>query len=191
MANLPTYVLGAIGEHQVLSRLLLLGYNAAITNLSVMNAESTDILCRDSKGRFCALQVKTTAEDNWKTGISLKEFYDNNGNIDLAKGRQFLEKKIVGPWVFVQVGGSSDFPTFNFFVLSRSEVIELIYSNEKWYLTGYNRKKALKASGPICIYQSWLRGHGIPANRNHIVWVNPFASPNYKFENAWQNLWID
>lgn len=44
MANLPTYVLGAIGEHQVLSRLLLLGYNAAITNLSVENTESTDIL---------------------------------------------------------------------------------------------------------------------------------------------------
>lgn len=191
MANLPTYVLGAIGEHQVLSRLLLLGYNAAITNLSVENTESTDILCRDYKGHFCAIQVKTTAEDNWKTGISHKEFYDDNGQIDLAKGRQFLEKKIVGPWVFVQVGGSSVFPTFDFFVLSRSEVIEMIYSNEVWYLTGYNRKKPLKGSGPICIYKPWLCGLGVPANSNHIEWVNPFASPEYKFDNAWYNLWID
>lgn len=162
-----------------------------MSSTKVENTESTDILCRDYKGHFCAIQVKTTAEDNWKTGISHKEFYDDNGQIDLAKGRQFLEKKIVGPWVFVQVGGSSVFPTFDFFVLSRSEVIEMIYSNEVWYLTGYNRKKPLKGSGPICIYKPWLCGLGVPANSNHVEWVNPFASPDYKFDNAWHNLWID
>ena len=96
MIDLPTYVLGAIGEHQTLSRLLLLRYSAAITNLSVENAESTDILCRDSKGRFCAIQVKTTTKDNWITGISHKEFFDDNGQIDLVKGRKFLENTIVG-----------------------------------------------------------------------------------------------
>lgn len=191
MIDLPTYVLGAIGEHQTLSRLLLLRYSAAITNLSVENAESTDILCRDSKGRFCAIQVKTTTKDNWITGISHKEFFDDNGQIDLVKGRKFLENKIVGPWVFVHVGGSSVFPEFNFFVLSRSEVIELIFSNEKWYLTGYNRKKPLKGSGPICLYADWFRGKGVQANRNHIEWVNPFNSTDYKFEEARHNLWID
>lgn len=191
MIDLPTYVLGAIGEHQTLSRLLLLRYSAAITNLSVENDESTDILCRDSKGRFCAIQVKTTTKDNWITGISHKEFFDDNGQIDLVKGRKFLENKIVGPWVFVHVGGSSVYPEFNFFVLSRSEVIELIFSNEKWYLTGYNRKKPLKGSGPICLYADWFRGKGVQANRNHIEWVNPFNSTDYKFEEAWHNLWID
>lgn len=191
MIDLPTYVLGAIGEHQTLSRLLLLRYSAAITNLSVENAESTDILCRDFKGRFCAIQVKTTTKDNWITGISHKEFFDDYGQIDLVKGRKFLENKIVGPWVFVHVGGSSVFPEFNFFVLSRSEVIELIFSNEKWYLTGYNRKKPLKGSGPICLYADWFRGKGVQANRNHIEWVNPFNSTDYKFEEAWHNLWID
>lgn len=170
---------------------MLLRYSAAITNLSVENAESTDILCRDSKGRFCAIQVKTTTKDNWITGISHKEFFDDNGQIDLVKGRKFLENKIVGPWVFVHVGGSSVFPEFNFFVLSRSEVIELIFSNEKWYLTGYNRKKPLKGSGPICLYADWFRGKGVQANRNHIEWVNPFNSTDYKFEEAWHNLWID
>ncbi len=191
MIDLPTYVLGAIGEHQTLSRLLLLRYSAAITNLSVENTESTDILCHDSKGRFCAIQVKTTTKDNWITGISHKEFFDDNGQIDLVKGRKFLENKIVGPWVFVHVGGSSVFPEFNFFVLSRSEVIELIFSNEKWYLTGYNRKKPLKGYGPICLYADWFRGKGVQANRNHIEWVNPFNSTDYKFEEAWHNLWID
>lgn len=93
--------------------------------------------------------------------------------------------------MFVQVGGPSVFPTFDFFVLSRSEVIEMIYSNEVWYLTGYNRKKPFKGSGPICIYKPWLCGLGVPANSNHVEWVNPFASPEYKFDNAWYNLWID
>ncbi len=37
MANIKRNNLGAIGEHQVLSRLLLLGYLAAITNMSVDN----------------------------------------------------------------------------------------------------------------------------------------------------------
>lgn len=191
MAELPTYVLGAIGEHQTLSRLLRLGYSAAITNLSVENTESTDILCRNNKGHFCAIQVKTTFEDNWKTGIYHKEFFDDNGQIDLAKGRNFLEKKIVGPWVFVQVGGSSVHPTFKFFILSRSEVIEIIYSNEEWYLTGFNRKRPLKCSGPICLYEAWFHGLGIPANNNHIEWANPFPATNFQFEDAWHNLWID
>lgn len=190
MSHLPTYVLGAIGEHQVLSRLLLLGHRAAITNLSVENTESTDILCRDDKGRLCAIQVKTTAQNNWKTGISHKEFYDANGNIDVTKGREYLERKIIGPWVFVQVDSQREYPTFKFFVLSRSKVIELIYSNEEWYITGFNRDKPLKP-GPICLYVAWFYGHGIAANRNHIEWVNPFSSSECKFEEAWDNLWID
>lgn len=191
MTKLSTNVLGAIGEHQTLSRLLYLGHNAAITNLSVENTKSTDILCRDDKGRYCAIQVKTTAEDIWKTGIYHKDFYDDKGQIDLTKGRKFLENNIVGPWVFVQAGGSPVYPTFKFFILSRSEVIDMLYSNEEWYLTGFNRKTPPKGNGIICLYEAWFHGLGIPANRNHIEWVNPFSGPQYQFENAWHNLWID
>lgn len=60
MANINRNNLGAIGEHQVLSRLLLLGYQAAITNMSVDNMENIDIFCRDSQNRYAAIQVKTT-----------------------------------------------------------------------------------------------------------------------------------
>lgn len=191
MKQLPSYILGAIGEHQVLSRLLYLGHSAAIVNLSVENAEGIDILCRNKDGKNCAVQVKTTAKNNWLTGISHKEFYDDNGNIDLAKGRLFLEKKIVGPWVFVHVGGNAVVPTFRFYVLSRSEVIEMIYSSEEWCLTGYNRTKPLQGNGPVCIFQAWLCGFGVPANSRHIEWVNPFASQGSKFEEAWHKLWTD
>ena len=56
MIDINNNALGAVGEHQTLSRLLLLGYQAAITNLSVKNDESADILCRDTKGKFVAIQ---------------------------------------------------------------------------------------------------------------------------------------
>lgn len=191
MANIPHNVLGAIGEHQVLSRLLLLGYDAAITNLSVLNTKGCDILCRDQKGRFNAIQVKTTCDLSFNTGITHKEFYDDNGQLDFAKGRNTLEMKIVGPWVFVQVGGSSVYPTFKFYILSRSQVIDMIFSNEEWYLTGYRRTSYPKGSGPIHLYATWLDGNGVAANSNHKEWVNPFAALAVKFEDAWHNLWID
>lgn len=95
MIDIKDNVLGAVGEHQTLSRLLLLGYQAAITNLSVKNNESTDILCRDTKGRLVAIQVKATKGDSITVGFAHKEFYDANGNLDLAKGKAFLDKKIV------------------------------------------------------------------------------------------------
>lgn len=189
MIDINNNALGAVGEHQTLSRLLLLGYQAAITNLSVKNDESADILCRDTKGKFVAIQVKATKGDSITVGFSHKEFYDANGNLDMAKGKAFLEAKIVGPWVIVQVTGYADFPTFKFFILSPSQIRELIYDSEKWYLTGHNRAKLPNASGRICIPVPWLYGQGVPANSNHIEWINPFASE--KFEDAWHNLWID
>lgn len=189
MSKIENNALGAVGEHQTLSRLLLMGYQAAITNLSIENATNTDILCRDDKGRFAAIQVKTTCKNSFLTGISHSKFYDPNGNIDMRAGRAYLEHKIVGPWAMVQVCGSSDCPTFKFFILSRAQMIELIYSSEKWYLEGHNRTKPLKGSGMIAIYISWLEGKGIPANSRHIEWVNPLAS--LKFNESWNNLWID
>lgn len=141
MSKIENNALGAVGEHQALSRLLLFGYQAAITNLSIENAANTDILCRNADGRFAAIQVKTTRKDSFLIGISHSKFYDQDGNVDMAKGRKFLETKIVGPWVMVHVGGSEECPTFKFFVLSRTQIIDLIYSNEEWYLTGYNLSK--------------------------------------------------
>lgn len=190
MAKIPNNVLGAIGEHQTLSMLLLKGHQAAITNLSVKNNAATDIFCRNADGNYAAIQVKTTSGKSFQTGISHKAFYDSNGQIDLVRGRKFLEQKIVGPWVLVQLVNNGIVPAFNFFVLSRSQIIEMIYSNEAWYLTGYyNRAKQLKDSGTIHIYATWMFGHGVPSNKNHIEWVNPF--PTTQFHNAWHNLWID
>lgn len=189
MSKIENNALGAVGEHQTLSRLLLMGYQAAITNLSIENAANTDILCRDHDGRFAAIQVKTTRKASFLTGISHSKFYDHDGNIDMAKGRKFLETKIVGPWVMVHIGGLEECPTFKFFVLSRAQIIELIYSNEEWYLNEHRRTKPLKGSGMIAISTSWLEGKGITANQRHSEWANPLST--IKFNESWDNLWID
>lgn len=189
MANINRNNLGAIGEHQVLSRLLLLGYQAAITNMSVNNMENIDILCRDSNNHYAAIQVKTTMANDFNVGICHKRFFDEQGKIDLATGLKYLESKIVGPWVMVQINGTDMNPIFKFFVMSRKQVIKMIYESEKWYLTDFNRKKPVSGNGGIYLSVYWLNGHGVPANNTHKEWINPFTGHN--FENQWKNLWID
>ena len=189
MANINKNNLGAIGEHQVLSRLLLLGYQAAITNMSVDNMENIDIFCRDSQNRYAAIQVKTTLANEINVGIAHRKFFDDNGNIDLIAGLKYLESKIVGPWVMVQVSGAETDPLFKFFIMSRKQVIEMIYDSERWYLTDFNRKNPLNGNGGIYLPIPWLYGNGVTANNNHKEWINPFNG--HSFENQWQNLWLD
>ena len=90
----------------------------------------------------------------------------------------------------VQVGGTDTCPTFKFFVFSRKQIIEMIYSNEVRYLTGFpNRTNPPKGTGTIYIYINWLYGNDIAANKNHIAWSSPFKT--IPFENSWGHLWID
>ena len=90
----------------------------------------------------------------------------------------------------VQVGGTDSCPSFKFFVFSRKQIIEMIYSNEEWYLTGFpNRTNPPKGTGTIYIYIDWLYGNDIAANKNHISWSSPLKT--VPFENSWNHLWID
>lgn len=90
----------------------------------------------------------------------------------------------------VQVSGTDTDPSFKFFIMSRKQVIEMIYDSERWYLTDFfNRKNQLSGNGVIYLPVTWLYGHGVSANNNHKEWANP--SMGYSFENQWQNLWID
>ena len=48
MKNISNQNKGAIGEYIVLSRLLLLGHDAAIANFTVNNVNGYDIFCRNN-----------------------------------------------------------------------------------------------------------------------------------------------
>ena len=89
----------------------------------------------------------------------------------------------------VQVSGSNTDPLFKFFIMSRKQVIEMIYDSERWYLTDFIRKKPLSGNGGIYLSIPWLYGFGVSANNNHNEWINLYMG--HSFENQWQNLWVD
>ncbi len=189
MGTITKINLGAVGEHQVISRLLLMGYHAAILNMAVNNFKNVDIFCENDNNQHAAIQVKTTRSNSFNLGITHKEFFDVNGNVDLAKGLKYLEKKIVGPWVFVQLIGTDEDPQFKFFILSREQMIKMTYDSEKWYLTAFEREHQLKETGGIFLSVSWLHGEGMAANTKRPGWLNPFSGID--FEEEWPNLWVE
>lgn len=100
MSKIENNALGAVGEHQTLSRLLLMGYQAAITNLSIENATNTDILCRDDKGRFAAIQVKTTCKNSFLTGNLIVSFMIKTAILICEQVEHTLNIRLSvrGPW---------------------------------------------------------------------------------------------
>lgn len=178
----------AIGESLVLAHLLLLGYDAAITNFTVKNSKSFDIFCREDKGNIVPIQVKTSSCQSFHIGMTHASFLDKNGKVDMINGRKAVEEKVICPWVFVDISGTPKDPKFRFFILSRKQIIDIICSSEEWYLTGFpNRKKILSLKGTVNIPLPWLEGKGVKANKNHIAWINPLQ--NEATENEWNNIW--
>ena len=190
MKNISNQNKGAIGEYIVLSRLLLLGHDAAIANFTVNNVNGYDIFCRNNKiGMIRTIQVKTTTGGAFHVGMSHAPFFDKEGKVDMAQGRRFVESKIDSPWIFVDVSGTELQPVFRFFILSRKQIIDLILASEEWYLTGYQRNKHLSKNGNILIPHPWLEGVGVKASSKHIEFVNPLAS--VQLEDEWDNVWKD
>jgi hypothetical protein len=181
---------GAVGEHLVAARLLILGHDASITNFTVNNSKSFDLFCRHEKsGNIVPIQVKTTSSANFHTGITHEPFFDDNGNVDMAKGRQFVEQKIICPWVFVDVSGDAEKPNIRYFVLTRQQVIDFICITEEWYLTWSGRKKTLSHKGIILLSLKWFGDAHVlePKKALHDALINPFE--NIDFEDAWDNIW--
>lgn len=181
---------GAIGEYIVLSRLLLLGYDAAIANFTVNNVNGYDIFCRNNDtGMIKTIQVKTTTEGVFHVGMSHAPFFNSEDKVDMMQGRRFVERKIDSSWIFVDVLGTDLHPDFRFFILSRKQIIDLILASEEWYLTGYQRNRPLSKNGNILIPCSWLEGKGVTASSKHVEFVNPLASA--QLEDEWNNIWKD
>lgn len=165
--------LGQIGEYLVAAKLIERGMNAFLANMSLKNCPMYDIVCVAPKGdRTALVQVKTTQERNIPTGFSL-------GNAT----KQTLQKRIVGPWVFVHRVEDQ----YRFFVLSRSEVIQLIYQSNDWYVNRWRgRKSPLNLNNVLGLNVSWLEGKGEPANDRHEAFDNPLLS---SAEDCWDKIW--
>jgi hypothetical protein len=183
---------GAIGEHLVAAHLLILGHDASITNFTVHNSKSFDLFCkRKGSDQIVAVQVKTTTYADFHTGLTHEPFFDEKGNVDMVKGRKYVEQKVTCPWVFVDISGTEAMPQIRYFVLSRQQVIDFICITEEWYLTWPDRAvKPLKHTGIILLPLKWFFNDHIleKSSSRHQELINPFEHIN--FENAWDNIWL-
>lgn len=194
MTDLSRQVKGAIGEHYVIMRLLARGYNASNINFTVKNAKSADILCGDkSLNTIKPIQVKTSFDKSrsFNTGLTHGDFCTND-IFDETKSMQALEKKIVGPWIFVNVDTSTEIPTFRTFILTQEQVIKLTYESEKWYINDVHRVKKLQPTGTVALSLEWLEGKDSKAiktgKRQRERFNNPYDEG--AFEEQWKNLGI-
>lgn len=86
-------VLGAAGEHYVMSLLLRHGFIAALAPVGVPN---TDIVVTDDIGdRLCAIQVKTRVDKDSDGGWHMSEKHDL-GRVKTVDG---LGQGVVGSWL--------------------------------------------------------------------------------------------
>lgn len=113
-------LLGAAGEHYVLSQLLRRGYIAAIAPQGVPN---TDIMITDLEGqRLCAIQVKTRRDIGSDNGWHMKSKHEG-----IASDFLF--------YCFVDFGSGLDGRTMTYVVPSKVVADVLAESHRTWLQT--------------------------------------------------------
>ncbi|MDE6354666.1 MAG: hypothetical protein K2L56_06400 [Prevotella sp.] len=179
--------LGAIGENNVVSILMQKGWDAFNANCTIKNYKSVDIVCLNSdmsenndcpwKPKLALVQVKTCRQTAIPIGFSTRHCLD----------KEYLNRMVKGPYVFVLVNEESKEYDFRYFILSRLQFIELAYSVHHYYINGYKREKELKLDAPACLHVRWLEGKSDEATSKHIAFNNPLKG--LSSENNWENIW--
>ncbi len=171
--------LGASGEYEVISRLILQGWDACISNLTKNNFKLIDVFCHNPElSKLVGIQVKTTTKNIFPIGMTIGDIRSGNWH-----------SKILGPWIFVQVKGTITKPDFRFFILSRSEMIKMVEVTHDWYINQWNRTKPLSDRGVVCIYLKWLEKIDEKAKFSvHPQCIIPLKE---SAENQWSKLWDD
>ena len=174
--------LGAIGENMVAVRMLQNGWDAIAANQSINNCQSYDIICVDpATGKTVLVQVKTSVGSNIPVGMKLKNCT-----------KEKLEKKIVGPWVFVHVSGEGEKMEFKFYILSRQEIIKLIYESNDWYVNKWYRNgRTINLESACGVKMSWLEGKGEEKNEKHEAFINPLSCSSIDSKVTWKKIMED
>lgn len=158
--------MGAIGEFQVAIKLMEHGWDAFLANMSINNCMSYDVICVNPDGKKELMQVKTSIEKSFSIGLSIEETQGDT-----------LEKKIVGAWVFVHIEKDDEGNfSYNYYILSRSEMIELSREAHKWYINDFKptyRTKDINQKSPAAISLKWLKAEGEKDDSHHYAFINP------------------
>ena len=181
--------IGAIGENEVVSKLMQHGWDAFNANCTLKNYKSIDIVCLNSAiqnsqekpwmPEVALIQVKTSVQKTIPAGFNIKESLQKNT----------LENQVKGPYVFVLADTSKEIWSFRYFVISRKQFIKLLYAAHEWYKNGYHRDKAISEESPACMKVKWLEGKDEKETKNHIAFHNPLNGVSC--EDCWENIWKD
>lgn len=184
---------GAIGEQNVVSKLMQHGWDAFNANCTIKNYKSIDIVCLNSelpesqdclwKPKTVLVQVKTSVQKNIPAGFTIRQSLD----------KAYLERNVKGPYVFVYVDEADEGDwKFRYFVISRCQFIELLFSSNQWYVHDYHREKEISLEGPAGLDIRWLmcdtKCDAMKETKNHKAFNNPLKE---SCEDCWDNIWKD
>ena len=175
LKSLSKLELGTLGENLVLEKLKKLGYDAVNANTIKNNYKAIDLICTNPQNsQSVGIQVKTTFGSNVPIGMTIENSF-----------RDILEKKIVGPWVFIHIDKQGE---FRFFILSKEEMITLTHESNNWYVNEWKttfRKNPIKLTSACGLCIKWLEGEGEKENSRHYAFKNPL---NITSENCWDKI---
>jgi hypothetical protein len=169
--------LGQIGETAVMLELQKRGYDVSNINCSYNNYQKADLICINAENGKCTMvQVKTGTTNNILTGF----VSELNGTIP------HIKDSIIGPWVFVKT--EKEFSKFDFYVLSKEEILDLITTSNNWYVNDWDR--VLKSKPIIGVNVSWLEGKGEKASepqakKQHTEYKNPLTTTS---KDRWDKI---
>lgn len=176
--------IGAIGEHMVAAQLMLHKWDAFNANASITNMCAFDLICLNEQKQTALIQVKTTEQNSFPVGITMAE----------AKDRKKVEQHVVGPWVFVKINGEGAVLPFEYYILSRAQVVEMIWKSNDWYLHKVDRGNKIVKEASVCaIMVEWLNGKNYNAPRlNAETFINPLngKSAQDEWDKIWENTTI-
>ncbi len=191
--GLSKNTIGAIGENFAINELLRRGWHVANLNSVVMNVKSVDLVAiKMDKNTFnhksVLIQVKTLIQHkneniNFPTGFDLEQ----------AANEDYLKNNIRGPYVFivaknVESEDPNNPPVFEYYIVSRTQMIKLLYDSNQWYLKKDRGGRQIKTKGVTAgITLKWLRGEGEPAKGNGKEFQNPLSNQESCLNN-WKNI---
>lgn len=174
-----------LGEQLVSAHLIAHGWPTVNVNSSINNFKGIDLYCQcgiDSSEVAC-IQVKTTFQEKNSISVGM--------NCEQAADLDYLEKHISGPWVFAHVKDLESL-SVDFYILTRRQMIDLIYGLHQWYMYGWERRPCtdtLKKS-PAGISIPHILGKQDKSRYSDTYFDNPMAKIAASPKNNWNNIWV-
>lgn len=175
----------AIGEQLVSAHLIAHGWPTVNVNSSINNFKGIDLYCQNGidSSEVACIQVKTTFQ-GINSGISI------GMNCKQAADLKYLDKTISGPWVFVHIKDLQSL-SVDFYVLTRKQMIDLVYGLQHWYLYGWERRPCTESleKSVACIRVEHILGKQDKSRFSDTCFDNPMRREPLPLNN-WNNIWV-